>query len=129
MVELARRRVRAHMIVLVFLVSILWGLHYALTWDSEGIQLVLGLLSAFVVTHCCIADSKVVGKPILLSFQWLMFCFWGISAPLYLVWSRRLRGIGLAIGFVLLFQILLYLTFYVTAFLVHGPIVFGRFLR
>ena len=126
MVELAQRRIRAHMLILLFLVSILWGLHSALTWQSEEVRLALSLLTAFVVTQCCIADSKVVGKPILLSFQWLMFLFWGISAPLYLVWTRRLRGIGLAIGYGLLLLILFYLTFFATAALAYGTVFFNR---
>lgn len=126
MIELAHRRVRTHMLILLFLVSILWGLHGALTWQSEGVRLALTLLTAFVVTHCCIADSRVVGKPILLSFQWLMFLFWGISAPMYLVWTRRLRGAALAIGYLLLLGILFYMTFFATAALVHGSAFFNQ---
>ncbi|WP_406694836.1 hypothetical protein V5E97_27715 [Singulisphaera sp. Ch08] len=126
MVEPARRRIRAHMLVLLFAVSVLGGLHNALTWESEGIKLALTFLTASVVTQCCIADSKVIGKPILLSFQWLMFLSWAISAPMYLVWTRRFRGLGLAIGYVLLYLIVQYLTFIAMASLVHGPAFFHQ---
>ncbi|SIO57906.1 hypothetical protein SAMN05444166_5520 [Singulisphaera sp. GP187] len=126
MVEFTPWRVRAHMIVLVFVVSMLWGLHYALTWESAGIPYALTFLSAFVVTQCCIADSKVVRKPILLSFQWLMLLFWTVSAPAYLVWTRRLRGVGLAIGFFVLYEVFLNLTFFVVRYLVDGPAFFRR---
>jgi hypothetical protein len=129
MIELSRRRVRAHMLILVFVVSALWGLHHALTWQHGGIEILLTLLSASIITHCCIADSKVVGKPILLSFQWIMCLSWVVSAPAYLVWTRRLRGFGLAIGCVVLFQVIRYLTFFATCYAADGPAFFKQIGR
>jgi hypothetical protein len=119
--DLSARQVRASLVAAVYVLGGLWGLHAALTRDSASVQLGLSILFASTVALCCIADAKVVGKPMLISFQWLMFFTWPVSVPAYLVWTRRLRGLGLAVLHALLLAILSYATFLAACCLAYGP--------
>ncbi len=97
MIDLSARQVRTCLLATLYVLAFLGGVHAALTSQSGGVQLGLSALFASTVAMWCIADSKVVGKPMLISFQWLMFFTWPVSVPAYLMWTRRLRGLALAV--------------------------------
>jgi hypothetical protein len=51
-----------------------------------------GTAIAFVVVLCCLNDSRIVGKPLLHIAQLVMLWTWPVTAPVYLVWARGLKG-------------------------------------
>ncbi|HEV3168607.1 MAG TPA: hypothetical protein VGZ22_31665 [Isosphaeraceae bacterium] len=61
MTDLSPRAVRALLVASLYLVSVLWGFHNALTWRSGALQLALTLVTGSAVAMACIADSRVVG--------------------------------------------------------------------
>jgi hypothetical protein len=121
MLDLSTRQVRTLLLGSLYVLAFLGGVHAALTSQSGVVQLGLTALFASTLAMWCIADSKVVGKPMLISFQWLMFLIWPVSVPAYLMWTRRLRGLGLAMLHALLLLIVCNATFLAIGYLAHGP--------
>ena len=74
-----------------------WGL-FPVVHPEHGVLYLL-LIAGFssTITYWCIVDARVIGRPILFSFYWLIFFFWPIAVPIYLIWARRLRGLGFAL--------------------------------
>jgi uncharacterized membrane protein (UPF0136 family) len=100
-----------------YLLGALWGFHNALNLHSDPIGLVLSLVTSMVLTALCVVDSMVIRKPILATFRWVMFFTWPVSVPAYLVWSRRLRGLGLALLHAGLLCVVYLVGFFVSLFL------------
>jgi hypothetical protein len=76
---------------------------------------------ALVLTQVCIVDSKIVGKPLLISNYWLVFILYSIAVPICIVRARGLRGLAyVAVHFVGL-ELVLIISF-IVAGLVLGTI-------
>lgn len=56
-------------------------------------DLLISLCTAIVVTWLCIADSRLMGRPMVQSTHWIMFFTWPVAVPIYLVWMRGMRGL------------------------------------
>ena len=80
----------------------------------------LPLAMCSVVTWWCVVDSRMRGSPIVQSLHWIIFFTWPLAAPVYLIWSRKLRGLG----WCLLHAIGLYgscvLAYHLTGYLAYG---------
>ncbi len=70
-----------------------WGVAQVFT-DNAGLELLIGLLMASVAAGWVVMDARQRGKPILHVVQFFLVFTWGVSVPVYLVWTRGLRGIG-----------------------------------
>ena len=53
----------------------------------------------------CTLDARLVGKPLPQLARIGIFCGWPLGVPIYLVWARRFKGVGL----LLLHGVLLFL--------------------
>lgn len=96
-------RLRRLILVGIYLLAAAWGLVVLQHRDTATSLLFTALLASAMVGWC-VVDSQILGRPLLHSLYLPMFMSWLLSVPLYLVWSRRLRGALLAIvhGFALL---------------------------
>jgi hypothetical protein len=61
------------------------------------LHIVLAIMVASTATYACIVDSRIVGRPIVQSIHWIMFLTWPLAAPIYLIYSRGLRGVLLTV--------------------------------
>jgi hypothetical protein len=81
----------------------LYVLAAALGWfqifhpGSDVLRLFFSLAFAILSTCWCTSDGRIRGRPVLNSFSWLIFFFWPLSVLSYLAWSRKWRGLGLAL--------------------------------
>ena len=60
--------------------------------EQTRADLALAVCICILITLACIADSKVIGKPMAHAAKWVMPFIWPIAAPIYLLWSRGWRG-------------------------------------
>lgn len=125
------RRQRRNALVFLYAVFLLMGVLNGLLWFSadEGVFLRVQLLFAIAVSlgfmWYCTADARLLGKPLLPPARVGIFVLWLAGVPIYLLWARRLRGLGI----LLLHGISLLLT-YVAAFLATAYLAYGeRLLR
>jgi hypothetical protein len=81
---------RTTFVVVIYLLSVLWGAKSVFEMDPR-IRLVFSLALSVFVTQFCIVDSQIRGKPLLRSFHWLIFFTWPISVPIYLIRSRGVK--------------------------------------
>jgi hypothetical protein len=92
------RRSRRILGLLLYVVAAACGWSEVFHPDHGGLlQAFFALAFSILLTYWCIIDSRVMGRPILSSFSWLIFFFWPVGAPSYLIWSRKWRGLGLAV--------------------------------
>jgi hypothetical protein len=61
------------------------------------LHLLLWVLPAWSATYWCVLDARKLGRPIVQSLHWIIFLTWPVAVPTYLVFSRRLRGLGIAL--------------------------------
>lgn len=121
------RRQRRNALLYLYAVFLLMGVLSGLLWFSadEGASLRVQLLFAIAVSlgfmWYCTADARLLGKPLLPLARVGIFVLWLAGVPIYLLWARRLRGLGI----LLLHGISLLLT-YVAAFLVTAYLAYGE---
>ncbi|MEE8450726.1 MAG: hypothetical protein V3R99_02395 [Thermoguttaceae bacterium] len=99
----------------------------ALSPRSLLLAFVFPVAIASTVTFWCVVDSRILGRPMLRVLQMLTFFTWPIAVPLYLVWSRRLRGVGLVFLHALGLMATLFIVFYVTIVLAYGPAILEHY--
>jgi len=82
--------------------------------------LLVALLCSLGSMWFCTLDSRLLGKPIIQLAKLGIFLLWPVGVPAYLLWARRLRGLGLLLlhGCVVCLTVLA--TAIVTASLLYG---------
>ncbi len=88
-----RTRLRLFLVACLYVLAILWGLCAALPSAGNGLHLLLSATIGCVMTGWCVVDSQIRRRPVLRTFYFLIFCFWLLGVPCYLIWSRKWRGL------------------------------------
>lgn len=92
-----QRRVALVYLYAVFLVS---GVLAGLLWYSSDADAILRLQLLYAIAVSlgfmwyCSADARLMGKPLLPLARIGIFILWPAGVPIYLLWVRRLRGLG-----------------------------------
>ena len=107
-------------VVFIYLLIALWGVRRALLQEMRPIDLIICVTISFLMVQFCVIDSRIRGKPVLHSFRWMIFFTWPISVPIYLLWSRGVKGIGPTVLYVLSIILTQVLAFHVTGYLIYG---------
>ncbi len=117
----SQKRYRLFLIVLLYLVCVTIGIRMGAYGDASAARQVLNsFLSAIILTHLCIVDRRIVGKPLPTSFYWLVFILFAVAVPVCIVQARGVKGVLIVtIHFVGLLLV------YVTAAIVTSLIVNG----
>ena len=101
--NLARRRR-----ILLGILSLLWlsaGIVEGIRPSPEAAlrDALFALAHAWLLEMWCSADASLRGRPLGHAWRWMIFLFWYITVPAYLVSSRGWRGVGtLVVSIVLL---------------------------
>lgn len=68
------------------------------------IDLLLTIPTSLCFMWLCTVDSRLVGKPLIQLARIGIFLGWPIGVPIYLLWARGIRGLGLLLlhGFLML---------------------------
>ncbi len=90
-----RRQLRRDFVIAMYLLTVLQGISQ--TFGSQsGLQWLLSsVLYASTATHWALIDSRLRGYPMLRISQELFFFSWPIAALVYLISTRKWRGLGL----------------------------------
>jgi len=85
-------------------------------------QLLTGCLLSLGFMWYCTADAKLAGKPLIQLAKLGIFLAWPVGVPIFLLWARGIKGLGLLLlhGFLLL--LVGVLSVLVSAFLIYGYI-------
>lgn len=76
---------------------------------------------ASAATGWCSVDARLRGRPMLHIVRIITFFTWPIASPIYLIYSRRWRGLGLAALHGLGLLVVFMTVFYLVVFLQYGP--------
>jgi hypothetical protein len=93
---------------------------------NNAIVLYLNTIAiAFSATMWAVVDARRAQRPLLHIVQVLMFFSWPAAVPIYLIWSRRWRGFGLALLHAVALIFTASLFYYATMLLRYGPHAFS----
>lgn len=112
----------AYCLTLLAIILFLFGINgvrAAATSSTDGVNVLIRLGIQFGFAMLCLADSRVMQKRVTHAFAWLTFFLWPILVPGYLIWSRGLRGMWLALLLALLVILSTYLPFIVTCLVLY----------
>lgn len=102
------RKIRTFLIVLVYLVTSMFGIRFALPLYMGLRGYLYNLVIGIIIAYICIIDSQISRKPLPTSTYWLILIFYPISIPICLIRSHRFKGILIfaihLIGIVLIFS-------------------------
>ena len=115
--RLVRKR-RLAVLVYLYVLAALWGVLSGLTVEpaetesatriAERCMLILALATQLGFVWFCTVDAKLVGRPLVQMAKVGIFFGWPIGVPIYFVWARGLRGLGM----LLLHGLLLWLCYF-----------------
>ena len=93
--ELYRRVFLVFFLIMVGLSMV----HGVLIEEGEGgaSGLLIGMGLGVAAALLCSVDSRIMGKRVVHAFLWLTIIVWPITGPGYLIWSRGLKGLKIAI--------------------------------
>lgn len=123
--ESAEKRLRFRLVVAIYLVFSGANATLVLWPHLESlIRLISHVALASLTTYWCVLDSRLRRKPIVSSLHWIIFFFWPIAVPMYLIGTRKLRGLGLALVHVAGLLVTAFVTasvaYHVAGFLAYG---------
>jgi len=112
----SQKRYRTFLLVLVYLILLMMGIAdgtspYGL---SQERRFFYSLAFALVLTHVCIVDCKIVGKPLSIFSYWLVFMLYGIAVPISIIRSRGLRGLAYVTAHFFGMSLVLIISFYLS---------------
>ena len=120
MTELPRERDnRLLFVVTLYVLTTAWGVAQVFSLHG-GLQYLFALVIASAATLWAVSDARLRGHSILNIVQFFIFVSWPIAVPIYLVWSRGLRGLGLSLLHGVGLTVALCIGFYCTVFSVYG---------
>jgi hypothetical protein len=115
------RQVRLACIVSLFLIATATGVHAAFADGPHPGAPLFSVAFTLVVVFAVAADSKLVGRQMPSIGHFFMLFVWPVMVPGYLVWTRRWKGLALAVGF----ASALWLVYYFTAVFCYAVRVFS----
>ena len=96
------------------------GVRAAVTPGTET-DFALSLALGMTVALCCVVDGRALRRPMVPSFHWVIMFTWHVSAPIYLIWSRGLAGLAVALILAITFIVMYAIAFNITYMLLHAP--------
>ena len=108
------KKYRKFLIILLYLVIAVTG--FEAYFNSEQIQpheVLISFFLAALLTHLCIIDGKIVGKPLPFFSYFFVFILFGIAAPVCVI---RAHGIKQGIKIILIHLVGLFLTLFIVMF-------------
>jgi hypothetical protein len=93
-----RSSVRAVLVTCLYLLFAFSGVVQATRPGSAILSLIISLAIASTASYWCVVDSRNRGRPILHSLQAIILFTWPVAVPLYLAYSRGIRGLGIAVA-------------------------------
>jgi hypothetical protein len=117
----SQKRYRLFLISLLYFVCVVIGIRVGVSWfvPSER-QYFHSLVLALILTHICIVDSRIAGKPLSIFSYWIVFMLYHIAVPIYMIRTRGIKGLGIVAGHILGLALVYTTEMIITSLLVHG---------
>jgi hypothetical protein len=117
----SQKRYRFFLIVLLYFVYAMIGITVGVFgFVPHERELLYRWIFALILTHICIVDCRIVGKPLSIFSYWLVFILYGVAVPVCIVRARGIRGVGIVavhlVGLVFVHLVVVI----VTSLLMHG---------
>jgi hypothetical protein len=100
------------------------GFAQAISENSLVYYLVAMLLSCFA-TAWCVVDARRRGKPLLPVLQMITFFTWPIAVPIYLISTRKWRGLAYALVHAIGLYVVMLATLFAAAYCLYGLLDLG----
>lgn len=114
-------RQRFRLVVAMYLLTAATSVLCVLRPEQQPlIRLLFHVSLASITTYWCVIDSRMRRSPIVRSLHWLIFFTWLIAVPIYLIGSRRLRGLGLVLLHAIGLFVASLLAYHAAGFLAYG---------
>ena len=116
-----QRKYRVFLIGFAYFIMAVMGIRLGISPHGmpKEMEYFYSLMLALVLTHVCIVDGKIVGKPLSIFSYWIVFWLYSIAVPVCMVRSRGWTG--LKIVFIHFFGLILtqFLSSFITFLLVY----------
>lgn len=89
-----------------YALAVIWGLRNILYWKSSGLDVLMPIVFAGLLSWWAFVDASQRRHPIPILARAWFFLSAGIMVPAYVVWSRGWRGIGWMVLHVVLWYLL-----------------------
>jgi hypothetical protein len=117
----SQKRYRRFLIILLYFICVVIGIRIGVSWYVPiERQYFHSLILALVLSHICIVDSRIVGKPLSIFSYWLVFMLYHIAVPVCMIRARGIRGLGIVAGHFFGLALVYIIAMIVTSLLVHG---------
>ncbi|MBN1765239.1 MAG: hypothetical protein JW860_08285 [Sedimentisphaerales bacterium] len=94
-------RLRTFIIICIFLFFALLGVRMCLCGDEFTLtDVLLHMTIQFSVVMACMIDARLIGKRLYHIVPFVMLFTWPITVPIYLIWTRKHKGLLLTLGFI-----------------------------
>ena len=107
-------------LVALYVATAVWGVTQCFT-QNAGVYYLFALFMASMAAMWVVFDARHRGKPLVSAVQFLIFIFWPIAAPIYLIATRGIRGFGWSILNFIGLVVALCIGFYATMLAAYGP--------
>lgn len=94
LVEATERRERKRALIWLYGGVTLWGLLTGLLLENAVVYYFFGFANAFIATNWLAIDCRHHDRSVHPVARLLFFIFWPIASFFYLLWTRRLAGLG-----------------------------------
>ena len=121
-----RKKLRRILLFCLYLLAAIAGATGADRSQAVVVQIVFPFMMASAAAYWCVVDSRILGRPIVPAVQCIMFFTWPLAVPIYLVYSRRLRGLGLGVLHAMGLFIVAAVAFHAAGYLAFGKLWFER---
>jgi hypothetical protein len=119
-----RKKLRRILLICLYLLAAIAGAMGTHASRSNAVQLLLPIMMASVATYLCVVDSRILGCPMVQSVHYIMFFTWPLAVPIYLIYSRGLRGLGMAVLHGIGLIVVATAAFHTAGYLAYGDLWF-----
>lgn len=90
-----KKDIRPLLVAGLCLLAMLAGMSRATQPENSLLAFLQSLLIATFAAYWCVVDARLRGRPIVPAIHILLLCLWPIAVPVYLIVSRKWRGVAI----------------------------------
>jgi predicted neutral ceramidase superfamily lipid hydrolase len=113
-------RLRNFIVIFIYFLFALWSVRNALFEGVQPVDIAISLALSAAMVKFCIVDSICRGGLLLNSFHWIIFFTWPVSVPIYLLWTRGIKGVLWAVLNIVMLIVVYSVVFVMTSYLAWG---------
>lgn len=118
----SQKKYRVFLISFAYLIMVMMGIRLGISPDGmpKEREYFYSLMLALVLTHVCIVDGKIIGKPLSIFNYWIVFWLYSIAVPVCIIRSRGWTGLKIVIVHFIALYIASNISAFITFMLLYG---------